>query len=418
MNKWWLVLKREYLFRVKKKSFIVMTLLLPLLFASFIILPAYLMERSMKKNYKVAVIDQSGKLKFDSTEEVSFIQVRATGIDELKSQIDKEKKPYDAVLQVPSDPEHEAAVLYLLSDKDVKISDVVRDIYQQAMEGYRYKQINIQPEVLEQIKEPAKLTVLKWTEKGVTKSSVGVRIALATIGALLVYFFMFMYGGLAMRSVMEEKVNRVVELIVSSVRPLELMFGKLLAILFVALTQFVVWIVLIVFILKSVNIAGQNSDIMVKLNMVLEMVKHVNLGLWIFTFVFFFLTGYLLYGSWFAAIGSAVDVETDAQQFVFPLTLPIIFAIIFLQAVIFNPDGQMAFWLSIIPFTSPIIMPVRISFGIGEAVMWWEYLLSLVLMILTVWASLWATAKVFRMGILFYGKRPTYKDLWKWIRQG
>ncbi len=416
MSKWWLVLKREYLFRVKKKSFLLMTLIMPVLFASFIILPVYIMDKTSHKTYKVAVIDNSGKISFNESEDVDFEFVKAKSIEDLKPELEASQKPYDAVLVVPEDPDQGQAVLYLLSDKDVKITDIVKQAYQQALEGLRFKEFDINPEVLLQIKSPAKIAVLKWTEKGATQSSAGVRIGLATVGALLLYFFMFLYGGLAMRSVMEEKVNRVVELIVSSVRPIELMFGKLLAILLVALTQFVVWIVLIVLIIKSVGISGQESNIMVQVTLILEMVRHINLGLWIFTFIFFFLTGYLLYGSWFAAIGSAVDVETDAQQFVFPLTLPIIFAIIFMQAVIFNPDGQLAFWLSIIPFTSPIIMPVRVSFGLGEAVMWWEYILSLVLMLLTVWASLWATAKIFRMGILFYGKRPTYKDLWKWIK--
>ncbi len=414
-SKWWLILKREYLFRVKKKSFILITLIMPILLASFVVLPVYLMNNANKKTYKVAVFDASNSLTFSDTKEIKFEQVGTNNMEQLKTQ--SEKKDYDAVLQVPKDLDHGEAVLYLLSDKDVKITDLVRSAYQQAIEQYRFKKYNVKPQLLAQIKAPAKLSVLKWTEKGATKSSVGVRIILATFGAVLLYFFMFLYGGLAMRSVMEEKVNRVVELIVSSVRPIELMFGKILAILFVALTQFVLWGVLTFLIIKSLGISEQNSSFMVQVNQALQMLKHVNIGLWIFSFLFFFLTGYLLYGSWFAAIGSAVDVETDAQQFVFPLTLPIIFAIIFMQPIIFNPDGQLAFWLSIIPFTSPIIMPVRISFGIGEAVMWWEYILSLILMILTVWGSLWATAKIFRMGILFYGKRPSYKDLWKWIKQ-
>ncbi len=416
MNKVWLVFKREYLFRVKKKSFIIITLLMPLLFASFVVLPALVMQKSMEKHYKVALIDLSNKLDLQDTKDVDFVRVNAQSIEALLPRLKKDT--FDAVLFVNKDFEKQGAVIYLLSDKDIKVSELLSKAYQSAVENYRLTMMNIKPEDLAQIKAPAPVTTLKWSEKGATQSTAGVRLGLAATGAILLYMFMFIYGGMAMRSVMEEKVNRVVELIISSVRPLQLMFGKLLAIMLVAITQFVIWLVLIWVSLKVANnLIGTQSATVTQIQQVLSVLGSVNLGLWIFTFIFFFLTGYLLYGSWFAAIGSAVDVETDAQQFVTPLTLPIIFAIIFMQAIIFNPDGQLAFWLSIIPFTSPIIMPLRISFGIGEAVMWWEYILSLVLMLVTVWASLWASGKVFRMGILFYGKRPTYRDLWKWIKQ-
>ncbi len=417
MNKTWLVFKREYIFRVKKKSFVIITLLMPLLFAAFIILPSFMIQKAMKKHYTVAVIDAINKLDFPKNKDVDFVKVQTKDIEQLKKQ--SEGQSYDAVLVIDNDFVSHGATLYLFSDKDVQISEVVQKYYQQAVENYRLHQLNITPEQLAQIQAPAMLKTLKWTEKGAESSASGIKSALAVVGGLLIYMFMLIYGGMAMRSVMEEKVNRVVELIISSVRPLQLMFGKLMAILSVALTQFAVWIILILLTIKGAKLwFGVQPGVMDKVNMVLEMAKSLNWGLWIFTFAFFFLTGYLLYGSLFAAIGSAVDVETDSQQFVTPLLLPIIFAMIFMQAIIFNPDGQLAFWLSIIPFTSPVIMPLRISFGIGEAVMWWEFLLSIVLMILTVWASLWAAGKIFRMGILFYGKRPTYKDLWKWIKQG
>ncbi len=417
MNKTWLVFKREYIFRVKKKSFIIITILMPVLFAAFIILPAVLMQKAMEKHYSVAVIDKTNALEFPQNEEVSFVKLQADTIRNLHNIA--EKQEFDAVLMIDKDFQTKGAVLYLFSDKDVTISEVVQKYFQQAVVNYRLQQLNITPSQLAQIQAPAILKTLKWTEKGAEVSSSGIKSAIGVIGGLLIYIFIFIYGGMSMRSVMEEKVNRVVELLISSVRPLQLMFGKLLAILSVAFTQFVIWIVLILLFVKFATVSlGVQSESMDKVMMVIDMIKSVNLGLWIFTFLFFFLSGYLLYASLFAAIGSAVDVETDAQQFVTPLTLPIIFAMVFIQAIIFNPDGQLAFWLSIIPFTSPIIMPLRISFGIGEAVMWWEFLLSIVLMILTVWASLWAAGKIFRMGILFYGKRPTYKDLWKWIKQG
>lgn len=416
-KKWFLVFKREYSFRVRKKSFIIMTLLMPLIFAIFIFLPVYVMDISMSKKSKVIVIDNSGEINLSNSDNVEFEYSQSQSIKDIPQEA---KEKYSAILFIPKDVESEQAVIYLLSDKNIKIAQEIKFLYQKAIEDYRYKKFGINRQLVEKIKTEAKVQVLKWTEQGATVSSVSIKFALATFGALLLYFFIFMYGGLAMRSVMEEKVNRVVELIVSSVRPIELMFGKLLAILFVAITQFFIWFVFILLILFASKFVVQVQDsnvIMLKLESILDMIKQVNIWLWLFTFVFFFLSGYLFFGSWFAAIGSAIDVETDAQQFVLPLSLPLIFAIIFMQPILYNPDGQLAFWMSIIPFTSPIIMPMRISFGIGDALMWWELILSMVLMILAVWASLWASAKIFRIGILLYGKKLTYKDLWKWIRQ-
>ena len=416
-KKWFLVFKREYSFRVRKKSFIIMTLLMPLIFAIFIFLPVYVMDSSMSKKSKVIVIDNSGEINLSNSDNVEFEYSQSQSIKDIPQEA---KEKYSAILFIPKDVESEQAVIYLLSDKNIKIAQKIKFLYQIAIEDYRYKKFGINRQLVEKIKTEAKVQVLKWTEQGATVSSVSIKFALATFGALLLYFFIFMYGGLAMRSVMEEKVNRVVELIVSSVRPIELMFGKLLAILFVAITQFFIWFVFILLILFASKFVVQVQDsnvIMLKLESILDMIKQVNIWFWLLTFVFFFLSGYLFFGSWFAAIGSAIDVETDAQQFVLPLSLPLIFAIIFMQPILYNPDGQLAFWMSIIPFTSPIIMPMRISFGIGDALMWWELILSMVLMILAVWASLWASAKIFRIGILFYGKKLTYKDLWKWIRQ-
>jgi len=416
-KKWFLVFKREYSFRVRKKSFIIMTLLMPLIFAIFIFLPVYVMDSSMSKKSKVIVIDNSGEINLSNSDNVEFEYSQSQSIKDIPQEA---KEKYSAILFIPKDVESEQAVIYLLSDKNINIAQKIKFLYQIAIEDYRYKKFGINRQLVEKIKTEAKVQVLKWTEQGATVSSVPIKFALAAFGALLLYFFIFMYGGLAMRSVMEEKVNRVVELIVSSVRPIELMFGKLLAILFVAITQFFIWFVFIILIFFASKFVLQVQDsnvIMLKLESILDMIKQVNIWFWLFTFVFFFLSGYLFFGSWFAAIGSAIDVETDAQQFVLPLSLPLIFAIIFMQPILYNPDAQLAFWMSIIPFTSPIIMPIRISFGIGDALMWWELILSMVLMILAVWASLWASAKIFRIGILLYGKKLTYKDLWKWIRQ-
>jgi ABC-2 type transport system permease protein len=250
-----------------------------------------------------------------------------------------------------------------------------------------------------------------------------------------------MYGGLVMRGVIEEKTNRIVEIIVSSVKPFQLMMGKIVGVAMVGLTQFVFWIILTMIIVtvfmgvfasdlgsyqssqlkltdknivptETINEEGSAEDINESVITIFESIRSINFGVLIFAFLFYFIGGYLLYGALFAAIGSAVDSETDTQQFMLPLTIPMIVAIALSQTIMMNPDGPAAYWLSLFPLTSPVTMMIRIPFGVPYA----DLVISMALMILGFLGATWLAAKIYRTGILMYGKKVSYKELWKWIK--
>ena len=285
-------------------------------------------------------------------------------------------------------------------------------------------------------------------EAGVEEeSSTEINTILGLVAGIIVYFFVFMFGSQVMRGVIEEKSNRIVEVIISSIKPVHLMFGKIIGIAFVGLTQFLLWIVLTFVIVtafqtsqpnlfetksgskeitsttsksntplretsltKSDQLSNiKNQDMM---NEVTDALKTVNFGVMISMFLFYFMGGYLLYGSLFAAIGSAVDNEADTQQFMLPITIPLIFALVMAQFVTNNPSGPVAFWLSIIPFTSPIIMMIRIPFGVPLP----EIILSMTLLVFGFVFTTWLAAKIYRTGILMYGKKVSYRELWKWLK--
>jgi ABC-2 type transport system permease protein len=239
------------------------------------------------------------------------------------------------------------------------------------------------------------------------------------VGGFLIYIFIFMYGTMVMRSVIEEKTNRIVEIIISSVKPFELMFGKIISVALVGLSQFVMWIILgSVFLLIANGLLSTEVDI-TNLSANEGLVSEMNASLMalpiktlLITFLIYFLGGYLLYGSLFAAIGSASDQETDSQQFIVPITIPLILSFILVQVIIDNPHSGLAYWLSMIPFTSPIIMIARIPFGVPIH----ELILSITLLILGFLFTTWLAGKIYRVGILMYGKKISYKELWKWLK--
>jgi ABC-2 type transport system permease protein len=269
------------------------------------------------------------------------------------------------------------------------------------------------------------------------KSFTEVSMVIGIFAGILIYFFIFLFGAQVMRGVIEEKTSRIVEIIVSSVKPFQLMMGKIIGIALVGLTQFLIWVVFTLSIVgiftasfsdklptdQSAKFSNENALFAMpqnqaaeipadKIGEVFEAIFSVNYGVMIFSFLIFFLGGYLLYAALFAAIGSAVDNETDTQQFMLPITIPMIFAIIMAQFVTNNPESSLAFWLSIIPFTSPIIMMVRLPFGVP----YWELALSISLLIMGFLATTWMAGKIYRTGILMYGSKVTYKTLWKWIK--
>ncbi len=443
MNKTWIILKREYLTRVTKKSFIVSTLLVPLLMAALIVIPAWLASREDKQERLIAVYDESsvflGRLGEESYTKYHFIEE-----DKYKSiKEDPEKSEYYALLYIPGNilTTNNAQ---LLSSKQLPMElseQIERKLSEMIEKDKREKVIHETgiPELEEKLtstETKVKVSTLKVTGTGEEKKSSSLLAFIASYGmGFMIYFFVFMYGSMVMRSVMEEKKNRVVEVIVSSVKPFQLMTGKIVGTAMVGLTQVAIWVVLGLGALAlAQNILSPESAQQVsqsilesqqqvnplqpemtpsqdKIGEIIEMVSNLNIPLLIFGFIFYFLGGYLLYSSLLGAIGAAVDNDEDSQQLVLPVTFPLILSIIFLISISRNPEGSIAFWTSIIPFTSPVCMLARLPFSPPT----WELLLSMALLILTTIGAIWAGAKIYRTGLLMYGKKVTLKELIKWL---
>lgn len=441
MNKVSLIIQREYLTRVKKRSFIVMTLLGPILMAAMLIVPIYI-SQLQDKSRKIAVLDETGLFynKFQNSENLTFEYVYGA--------IDAEKEKFVAsgfyaLLYIPKPTQTVPTEALLYSEKQVGINtqSYIQEAMKKEVENLKLQASGIDQNILESIKSNVSLVTIKVGEGGVEeKSYTEVSMGLGLFSAFLIYFFIFLFGSQVMRGVIEEKTNRIVEVIVSSVKPFQLMMGKIIGVALVGLTQFVLWVLLtmgIVFTFygvyskeikdvktremvmsKSISASDQNTPVTAMANdktngfkEVFTAFSSVNYFLMIAAFLFYFLGGYLLYAALFAAIGSAVDSEADTQQFMVPVTIPLILALLFAQYVITNPDGPAAFWLSIIPLTSPIIMMIRIPFGVSTM----ELVLSASLLILGFLGTTWLAAKIYRTGILMYGKKVDYRELWKWI---
>ncbi len=443
MHKTFIIIRREYLTRVKKKSFIITTLLVPLFFLGIMVIPAWLATRDDTQERTIAVFDASDR--FDGQLETEgftrYELVDAVAYAELRESLTG--TTYYALLYIPENI-YEINKATLTSPKQVPIeltSQIERKLSQVIENDKRQTIFNETgiPDLevlLQATRTRVELSTMKVSEGGVEKKSSSMIAFAASYGmGILIYFFVFMYGSLVMRSVMEEKKNRIVEVIVSSVKPFQLMSGKILGTALVGLTQVGIWIAVILigftvargFIsADSAKSIGQNlvenqpqmglmqpdiSDMEHKIAEILEMIGNLNLPLLIFGFFFYFLGGYLLYSSLMGAIGAAADNDEDTQQMMLPVTFPLILSIIFLMAIARNPEGQLAFWTSIIPFTSPICMLARLPYGVPA----WELILSMVLLIASLFGVIWVAAKIYRTGILMYGKKVNLKELYKWL---
>ena len=468
MNKIFLIIKREYLTKVRKRSFIVMTILGPILMASLFILPVYLATRQDDKQL-ISVLDETGLFfnKFENSSNYTFIPVSGT-FQEAKASLMKDGDymllhipatqltvPDNAAIYSDKQPTlnlkgYISGVMSKELEKQKLAAEIRNEIIRKTP-GYKPESdttaIDLMSEtILKNIQTDVKITTYKTGEGGTEqKSFTELTMVIGYVGSIIVYMFIFMFGAQVMRGVIEEKTSRIVEVLVSSVKPFQLMMGKIVGIALVGLTQFLLWIAFTFFIITAVQtafpqqfkknkveqakISGKsvalpnetapatpnsvtadtgNDD----LNEVFEAFSSINLTVMIGAFLFYFLFGYLLYGALFAAIGSAVDNETDTQQFMLPVTVPLILSLVVAQTVIQNPESPLAFWLSMIPFTSPVIMMVRIPFGVPT----WQIALSAGILILGFLGATWLAAKIYRTGILMYGKKSSYKELWKWIR--
>jgi ABC-2 type transport system permease protein len=449
MNKISVIIKREYITRVRKKSFIIMTILAPLLMAAIITVPTIIMMNQSGDYKKIAVIEDNSDLfkgVIKNMKDAEFVYLENRKVDDLKNSFEKEG--YYGVLSISPQLVNTPNAIELISKKQPPIgllqhieSSLEKEIERQKLLAFKIENLD---DIMKSIDTKVSVQTINIDSSGIAKkTSTGIAMALAYIFGFLMYMLVFIFGAQVMRGVIEEKTSRVVEVIISSVKPIQLMMGKIIGIALVGLTQFLIWIFLTIGIATVVKTtllsktglteitqaAPQNlmagstpTDATAQVSAtppeLAEFSKMFDSAMnqpWlliIFAFIFYFITGYLLYASVFAAIGSAVDNETETQQFMLPVTIPIILALMVAMGTMQNPESPLSFWCSMIPLTSPIVMMARIPFGVP----YWQIAVSMVIMLVSFGAFVWMAAKIYRTGILMYGKKTSWKEMWKWLR--
>ncbi|GEN66708.1 ABC transporter permease [Chryseobacterium rhizosphaerae] len=435
MNNIFLITKREFLTQVKKKSFIILTLLAPILIIAFGAVIG-LMFKANESHSVIEVVDKSGLFRdqFKSNDKLDYQFISAAD-EKAKVNNLKDNESLDGILILPelknqNYDELESGSRLIVNSKiglDTK-QKIVSDI-SNVIKKEKIKQLGIQEVQLDDLDKSFTLKTINVSNDNKEDSDLafGVKTGLSMILMYVTFMFIIIYGVRVMRSVLEEKNNRVVEIIISSVKPFELMMGKILGVTLVALTQFIIWITMSVigalvlntgFSSLQKNMPGGNEQVMNKLDIaqLATQISHslleMNFPLIIFVFIVFFLLGYIFYSSIYAAIGSAVDNETETQQFTLFAVLPLMLGMYGSFSLMNNPDGPLGFWLSIIPFTSPVAMIARIPFGVPA----WQIALSIALLLGTTIFMIFLAGKIYRVGILMYGNKATLKELWKWIK--
>lgn len=445
-----IVIRREYLNKVKKKSFLVTTFLVPVLMAGLIFGLVAVMMTTKEKSKVIAVVDQSGIAMpyLEDNETIDFVDCSGQDLDSIK--LGLQNMGYDGVLSISEiDPEEKmfSSEIFSAMPFGMELVDNIRTKLNKSLEDYRVASYNIEGlgDILREIKANVKLRTYTVTEEGEDKvSEASVNSVLSMILGIIIFMFVTLFGGMVMSAVIEEKASRIVEVLVSSVKATELMFGKIIGIALVALTQFFLWIVLSAALItigsavmgsKLASMAGDPSAMVEsmagsagaeqvdvisvlasqdnEIGVALDTLRNLPIANIIILFLVFFIFGYLLYASLFAAVGSAVENAEDTQQLQLPLTLPLMLGYFIALYAFRAPDSSIAFWGSIIPFTSPIVMIARLPFGVPA----WEIVLSVSLLVVTFIFCAWASAKIYKVGILMYGKKSSFKDLWKWLRQ-
>lgn len=437
MSKVSLIIQREYLTRVKKKSFVIMTLLGPILMAALFIVPVWLAVQD-EDPQNIEVVDETGLFinQLENKENMRFFY-EFRSIEEAQANLLKDET-ITAVLYIPkvvvSLPK--TVQIFYKNQPSGRSMEYMENKIAEIIENKKLQdQFDLSLQDISGLKPKVKIIASKLTEDGAERSAGSLATGVGFVAALFIYLFIFLFGVQVMRGVIEEKTNRIVEVIISSVKPFQLMLGKIIGIAMVGVTQFLLWVVLTGILIGGAQTFFEQDILSSKLqqnqieefspdaksfdkskkeNFIAEInsnLNRINFPLILGSFLFYFLGGYLLYGAMFAAIGSAVDSESDTQQFMLPITIPLILAFIIAQIIIQNPDGQLAVWSSIIPFTSPIVMMVRIPGGVPL----WQLLLSMLSLILTFLAATWMAGKIYRTGILMYGKKASFKELGKWI---
>jgi len=438
MNKTMLIIRREYLSRVRKKTFILSTILTPLLFVALIGGVTFITVKNIR-NEKIAVVDPQGILKSNLEDSKTVSYVFETGVDTSNFQ----EKGFSGILYPPHTGINQTPNFRIITEKSLSSfanNRIEDDIARSLENNIIADSLKIDPKRIDALKKTAEGTGVESVKKDelgrAVSSNFEVARTLGYVTAFLIYITLFVYGVMVMRGVMEEKTNRIAEVMVSSVKPFQLMMGKIIGIGAVGLTQFLLWIVLL-FTLSTVMFsflpaealqqAGEqgaqmpgsgNGPSSAELRALFTHVQSVNWPVVIGLFIFYFLGGYLFYAALFAAVGSAVNEDAaDAQSLTFPVTMPIIVAIIIMINAINDPTSSLATWSSIIPFFSPIVMMARVPFGVPGTVPYWELGLSMILLVAGFLFTTWLSAKIYRTGILLYGKKPTLKEMARWIRR-
>ena len=432
------IIKREYLVRVRKKSFIVMTLLAPLLLAAFYGAIGWAAVGSISQK-KVAVLDQNGQFKgkFKDEKELAFLYL-AQSPDQAKKEF--VAKGYDALVVIPKDVIEQPKTVQIFSNKSISLDlqSKIESVISKEIETINLSRSGITQQIIQEAKVDVDARTINLSDQGEKSTNSIITTIIGGICGFLIYLSVFIYGSQVMRGVLEEKTSRIIEIIISSVKPFQLMMGKIVGVGLVGLTQFLLWILLTTGVIyagtavfgakyakgaanaRSMQMSAVPGQRAVQKKMdaaknpmaeLAAAARTLNIPLITACFLFYFLGGYLLYSSLFGAIGAAVDSETETQQFMFPITIPIIASMALSQFIIRDPDGPLAFWMSMVPLTSPIIMMVRIPFGVPG----WQIALSMTLLVLGFIGTTWLAARIYRVGILMYGKKPTYKELSKWI---
>ena len=443
-----IIIGREYLNRVKKKSFLIVTFLVPVLFAALCLLPALIINGLNEESKTLAVVDESSVVMpyLQDSELVSYKDCTGRSVEELKAELGE--SDYDAILAIsPLDTVARtvSADIFSLKPLGIELGEIVNSRINDAIEAYRISTYDIEDlkVIMEEVKADVKLRSYTLDEEGKeTINESGVFMIVSMVLGMIIYMFIVIFGGMVMSSVIEEKSSRVVEVLVSSVKATELMLGKIIGIALVAITQFMLWVVLTAAIIGIVGsiagpslLADTDPATMVQMSagvdaaqaeaiasamsepgemsVILTTLKNMPIATILVCFLVFFVFGYMLYASLFAAIGSAVENEGDTQQLQIPVTIPILIGFFIAIYAFKAPESPLVFWGSMIPFTSPIVMLARLPFGVPA----WEIIVSIVLLIATVVLCAWISAKIYRVGILVFGKKSTFKDLWKWFKQ-
>lgn len=443
MGKISLIIQREYLTRVRKRSFIIMTILGPLLMAGVAIVPIWLASANESVR-SIVVLDETGMMDYQlqSSANIQFSYSHVT-LEDAKRNLENSNSY--ALVYIPKAQDDNLIVtqrsikLYSSNQVSLNVKIYIENQLEKQLERAMLKANGVDKDLVSSIEKTVKVSIqnvdLSHKDSKDKSNDVEVSTALGAFAGILIYFFIFLFGSQVMRGVIEEKSNRIVELIISSVKPFQLMMGKIIGIALVGLTQFLLWVILTASIytifLNTVfkekfsadkiemlmkkspdGTAVEDIDQLIENQLVIERINQINWALIIPCFIFYFLGGYLLYGAMFAAVGGAVDNDSDTQQFVLPITIPLIFSFVMAQTVLNDPTGVMARWLSIIPLTSPIVMMVRLPFQVPL----WELVLSMVMLVLGFIFTTWIAGKIYRTGILMYGKRVTWREMARWLR--